>query len=101
MKSKIRVVAYLPRRLYRVLEDIAPLFEDAEANDPQRGAITRALEYILQLYMESEAYLNKKDIALKMKEERWHLFQYFSKKERELQKILREQKGEKDENSNL
>lgn len=39
--------------------DIRPLFVDWDANDPLRGATTRALEHILQYYMESEDYQKK------------------------------------------
>lgn len=56
MKKKIRCTFWIPRRLYKILKDISPLFLDFELNDPSRGAMTRALEHILQYYLESEEY---------------------------------------------
>lgn len=49
----------LPRRLYKVIMDIRPLFFDWNEKNPVRGAKTRALEYIIQYYMESEDYQRK------------------------------------------
>lgn len=46
----------LPMRLFKVIEDIKPLFFDWNESNPVRGARTRALEYIIQYYMESEDY---------------------------------------------
>lgn len=80
-KPKIKVVVYLPRRLYKVLSDITPLFLDFEEKDPKRGAITRALEYILQFYMESGDYEQKiKNVERKALE----FWDYLSEKDKEL-----------------
>lgn len=81
MKSKTRCVVYLPRRLYRVVEDIMPLFLDMEATDPERGAFTKALEHVIQQYMESEDYRNKLILTKKF---RWKLFLYLSDKKQKL-----------------
>lgn len=81
MKAKTRCVVYLPRRLYRVVEDIMPLFLDMEATDPERGAFAKALEHIIQQYMESEDYQNKLILTKKF---RWKLFVYMSDKEQKL-----------------
>lgn len=85
MKTKVRLTIYLSRRLVRVLEDIEPLFRDVGLNDPKRGALTRALEHVLQQYMESEDYLKKVKI---IKDQKWETFLYLTKKEHEyLQKM--------------
>jgi hypothetical protein len=63
------------------LEDISPAFLDLEADDPKRGAIGKALEHVLQQYMESEDYLSKLDFVKNM---RWKLFVFMSEKENEL-----------------
>lgn len=78
MKKKIRLVAYLPRRLYKILEDIAPLFKDYELNEPRKGAVTRALEHILQYYMESEDYQNKLKVRENLARK---ILEYMSKKD--------------------
>lgn len=78
MKKKIRLVAYLPRRLYRILEDIAPLFKDYDLSEPKKGAITRALEHILQYYMESEDYRNKLEARGNLARK---LFEYMTKED--------------------
>jgi len=56
MKRKIRCTFWISRRLYKVLKDITPLFLDFELDDPSRGAMTRALEHVIQYYLESEEY---------------------------------------------
>jgi len=66
--------------------DIRPLFADWESDDPMRGATTRALEHILQHYMESEDYQKKiktsKDFAKRF-------FNYLCVKDKErLKKML-------------
>jgi len=81
MKKKTRCVFYLPRRLVRVVEDIMPLFLDLEANDPERGAMTKALEHIIQEYMESEDYYKKLATIKKL---RWKIFLYVSDKRHKL-----------------
>ena len=81
MKKKIRCVYYLPRRLYRVIDDISPLFLDMEIDEPKRGAQTRALEHIIQQYMESEDFRKKLDI---IKVFRWKIFLYMSDKRHKL-----------------
>lgn len=81
MKKKARVTFYLPRRLFRILEDITPLFLDLEAEDPKRGAMTKALEYVIQQYMESDDYRKKLVTIRKL---RWKLFVYLSDKEHKL-----------------
>lgn len=83
MKKKVRCTYFLPRRLVRVVEDIMPLFLDLEADDPRRGAMTKAMEHIIQYYMESEEY--RKKIAT-IKRFRWKIFLYMSEKEAELKK---------------
>ena len=69
MKRKIRLTVHLSRRLYKVLLDITPLFLDFDSEDPSRGAMTRALEDILQSFSESEEYTKKmrarKNLAMK------------------------------------
>lgn len=81
MKKKIRCVFYLPRRLYRIIDDISPLFLDMETNDPERGAQTKALEHIIQQYMESEDF-QKKLSTIKLF--RWKTFLYISDKRHKL-----------------
>lgn len=66
-----------------------PLFLDVEASDPKRGAMTKALEYVLQQYMESEDYSKKVDFVNNM---RWRLFDFFAKKEHELSKASKEKR---------
>lgn len=83
MKKKVRCTYFLPRRLVRVVEDIMPLFLDLEADDPRRGAMTKAMEHIIQYYMESEEY-RKKLATTKLL--RWKLFLYMSDKETKYQK---------------
>jgi len=83
MKKKVRCTYFLSRRLVRVVEDIMPLFLDLEADDPRRGAMTKAIEYIIQNYMESEDY-RKKLATIKLL--RWKLFLYMSDKESKYQK---------------
>lgn len=86
-KNRKRLVVYLPRRLYRILEDISPAFLDLEANDPSRGVLGKALEHVLQQYMESPDYLKKMSF---IKEMRWKTFIYLSEKENELRKSKEE-----------
>lgn len=74
-------MVYIPRRLYRVLEDIAPTFFDMESDNPIRGTIGKAVEHIIQQYMESKDYMNKVNFVKNM---RWKLFVYLSEKEQEL-----------------
>jgi len=81
MKKSVRCTYYLPRRLVRIIEDISPLFLDLEANDPERGAMTKALEYIIQKYMESEDYQDKLAVIKKI---RWRVFLFVSDKEHKL-----------------
>jgi len=86
-KNKKRLVVYLPRRLYRILEEISPTFLDLEAENPSRGVIGKALEHILQQYMESPDYLNKMTFIKNM---RWKTFIYLSEKEHELMEKSKE-----------
>jgi len=88
LKSKTRLVAYLPRRLYKVLFDISPLFLDYEMEDPRRGALTRALEHILQCYMESEDYEKKSKATERFAKRFWN---YLTEKDKEL--IIEKIKG--------
>jgi len=81
MKKNVRCTFYLPRRLVRIIEDISPLFLDLEANDPERGAMTKALEYIIQEYMESENYQKKLAVIKKL---RWKVFLFVSDKRHKL-----------------
>lgn len=81
MKKSVRCTYYLPRRLVRIIEDISPLFMDFDANDPERGAMTKALEHIIQQYMESEDYQNKLAVIKKI---RWKVFLYTTDKRHKL-----------------
>lgn len=69
MKRKIRCTFHISRRLYKILLDITPLYLDFDAEDPSRGASTRAIEAILQHFSESEEYTRKmrarKNLAMK------------------------------------
>lgn len=60
--------------------DIRPLFMNFDERDANRGSITRAVEHIIQYYMESEDYIEKtkrkENLAKK-------LFEYMSDKEKE------------------
>lgn len=80
MKKKIPLNVRLPRRLYKVIMDIRPLFIDSDEKDPIRGATTKALEHILQFYMESEDYLKKLKVR---KEVARTLFYYMVEKDKE------------------
>ena len=86
MRTKVRLTIYLPRRLVKVLEDIEPLFQDVGLNDPKRGALTRALEHVIQQYMESEDYIKKVRI---IKDQKWEIFLYLTKKEHEYLEKMR------------
>ena len=90
MRTKRRFTFYLSRRLVKVLEDIEPLFRDVGLNDPKRGALTRALEHIIQQYMESEDYLKKVRI---IKDQKWEIFLYLTKKEHEYLEKLKEKEN--------
>lgn len=79
-KTKIPLSVRLPRRLYKIIMDIRPLFIDTDDRDPMRGATTRALSYILQYYMESEDYRNK---LVAQQEFAKKLFHYMCEKDRE------------------
>ena len=74
----------LPVRLYKVIMSIRPLFINYDEKDPMRGATTRALEYILQYYMESEDYIDK---ICKQELKAKKMLEYMSDKEKE--EILR------------
>jgi hypothetical protein len=87
LKTKVRLTIYLPRRLVKVLEDIEPLFRDTGLNDPKRGALTRALEHVVQQYMESEDYFKKVKL---IKEEQWEIFLHLTKREHEYREFLKE-----------
>lgn len=58
-----------------------PMFIDAELDDPKRGAMTRALEYILQKFLESDDYTK---LMFEQKKRFQLLEKYLTKKEREL-----------------
>lgn len=86
LKSKVHINVRLPRRLYKIILDICPDFCDLEANEPTRGVITRALEYIIQKYEESEDY-QKKMVKIKGLEQ--FINEYIRKKELiEIEKII-------------
>jgi len=57
------------------------MFIDAELDDPKRGAMTRALEYILQKFLESDDYTK---LMFEQKKRFQLLEKYLTKKEREL-----------------
>lgn len=57
------------------------MFIDAELDDPKRGAMTRALEYIIQRFMDSEDYTK---LMFEQKKRFQLLKKYMTKKEREL-----------------
>jgi len=81
LKNRISISIRLPRRLYKVITDIRPLFVDWEEIDPMRGALTRALEYIIQYYMQSEDYDEK---VKHSRESIKRLFDYLKDKDKEL-----------------
>lgn len=54
---------------------------DLEADNPKRGAMRDALEFVLQSYMESEDYQKKVDV---IKNIRWKLFLHLTKRQEEL-----------------
>ena len=78
--AKVHLNFRLPKRLVKVIEDIAPLFKDSGLNDPNYGAMTRALEHIIQYYMESEDYLKKVKF---IKQQQWEIFLHLAQKEKE------------------
>jgi len=58
-----------------------------EAENPARGVLTKALEHILQYYMESPDYLRKMTFIRDM---RWKTFIYLSEKEHEFMEKTKE-----------
>lgn len=85
-KKKVRCTFWIPRRLYKVISDITPLFLDFELDDPSRGASTRALERILQFYLESEEYQKQMKVR---KEFAKRFFDYLCEKDKSMiEKII-------------
>ena len=87
MKNKISYHVRLPRRLYQVILDIRHKFVDYSADDPYRGATTRALEYIIQYYLNSEDYEKLKELS---EESARRALEYLHQKEAEI--ILKKMK---------
>lgn len=58
-KRTIQRTIHFPRRIFRVLLDVAPLYFDYDAEDPSRGSVSRALVDIIQRFSESENYAKK------------------------------------------
>lgn len=67
--------------------DIRPLFLDFDEKDPTRGATTRAVEHILQHYLESEDYAKKVQSKSALAK-KW--FEYLSEKDKEMIKFMLE-----------
>lgn len=89
-KGKVRYTFYISKRLFNVINSIAPLFRDFDLREPSRGAMTRALESILQFYSETEEYQRK---LKRRKDKVKFLFDYLCKKDKEyVEEIIRDQR---------